>query len=155
MVANAPILHGMLSDEAIAALSSLEFRADAERSISFFSVVRWKDELPEGMIFGRLPREDRRQILRLLGMRVQIWRDEELSKEDRELWDATRAQLPNWPLWRRLIVEDDVLKLQDAAETEAAQMIATLCAGPDKVTLTKDGNITTFRVDFKPDEDKS
>ena len=145
----------MLSDEAVAALSSLEFRADAELVIAFFSVVIWKDELPEGMKYARLPREDRRQILRLLGMRVQIWRDEELSKEDRELWDATRAQLPNWPLWRRLIVEDDVLKCQDAAEAEAAQMIATLCAGPDKVTLTREGNITSFRVDFKPDEDKS
>ncbi len=147
--------YGMLSEEAVAALSSLEFRADAKQKIVFFSAVIWEDELPEGRTFSRLQREDRRQILRLLGMRVQLWRGKELSKEDLEFWEATRAQLPNWPLWRRLTATAETLESQDAAEQEAAEMILALCAGPDKVTVTEKDHIVTFSVNFKPDDNKA
>jgi hypothetical protein len=40
--------------------------------------------------------QDTRTVLRMFGIRLQLWDDEVPNAQDRQLWDAVKQQMPGW-----------------------------------------------------------
>ncbi len=107
-----------LTDEVVAILKKLPARADAQLGASLVPIgsICWDDENPS---WAELSDGERDAILRLFGIRFQIWDDEPLSAEDREFWEAARAQVPTFALFHHLKLSAEDREARKNAEEEA------------------------------------
>lgn len=122
--------------------SALPYRADAEQRVSWmpYTGVFWTDEIP-GLraLAGAMSSEDRHQLFSLFDIRAQMWLGNEISAAEQELWDAARAQVPDYPLFHRLDVDEEVVALQRrlgremdvACESLNREQFAKLSSGRD------------------------
>jgi hypothetical protein len=112
----------------VAVLSALPYRPDAEWGVNILPLgsVYWKDELPE--MRDMLDTQDMRTVLRMFGIRLQLWDNEVLSAEDRELWDAVQRQVPDWALFKRLSLSDEQRASRQQAEQQVQQEFDSLGA---------------------------
>jgi hypothetical protein len=135
----------MLSPTAVARLSALTYRSDAERQVCGIPLnsIFWEDEwLPDGE-FRSLPEEDQHQILHLFGMRMRISKGEELAEDRQRLWDEARAQVPNWPLFRATELSADDHLVQDQVNEDSDQLSEWFCEDADGYTITVEDGIET------------
>lgn len=116
----------MLSERMVAVLTALPYRLDAEWEVNIlpFGSVYWKDEMPE--ICDMLDMQDMRTVLRMFGIRLQLWDNEVLNAEDRQLWDAVRRQVPDWALFKRLSLSDEQRAARKKAEQQVEQEFDSL-----------------------------
>ena len=131
----------MLSERMVAVLSALPYRPNAEWEVNIlpFGSIYWKDELPELRdMLGRpelrdmLGREDMLTVFRMFGIRLQLWDNEALSAEDRQLWDAVQCQVPDWALFKRLNLSDEQRAARERAEQQVQQEFESLAADHDE-----------------------
>lgn len=116
----------MLSQRMVAVLSALCYRPDAELEVNIlpFGSVYWKDEMPE--IRDMLDTQDSATVLRMFGIRLQLWDNETPSPEDRQLWDAVKRQIPEWALFKRLTLSDEQRAAREKAEQQVQQEFESL-----------------------------
>lgn len=122
----------MLSERMVAVLSALPYRPDSEWQVNIlpFGSVYWKDEMPE--MRDMLDTQDMTTVLRMFGIRLQLWDDEALNAEDRQLWDAVRRQVPDWALFKRLSLSDEQRAARERAEQQVQREFESLGGDQDE-----------------------
>src|SRR5262245_59037808 len=147
----------MLSETTIARLSALTYRADAKREVCWIPLggICWDDEMPDIREFMHIPENDRDQVFRLFFIRTKIWKDLELSKDERNFWDEARARMPEWALFQRLNVSGEDLEAQDKAERDTDTALEALFADADRVTITERDGIQSFEATFDLTKEKT
>jgi hypothetical protein len=58
--------------------------------VIFQAGIYWEDEMPDMVAITKFSEEDRRQILRFLGIRMKIWDREALENVDQQFWDTAQ-----------------------------------------------------------------
>jgi hypothetical protein len=104
------------------------------------SGIYWDDEIPDHGALFSLGEDDKMQYLRLLAIRIRLWRSEALNDEDQNLWDTVRILVPTCPVFMRLEISDDDRKTQREAEEETGEILDELLSGAKEVTWTDVGN---------------
>lgn len=142
-----------LSPSLVAYMSTLTYRAEAKRLVSLMplSGIYWDDEIPDLSALHSLGEDDEMQYLRLLAIRIRLWRGEALSDEDQNLWDTARTQVPTCPVFMRLNISDDDREEQRGAEEETGEILDGLFSGAKEVTWTDVGGGAkrfTAKLDF-------
>jgi hypothetical protein len=119
----------MLSERMFAVLSALPYQADAEWAVNIlpFGSIYWKDEMPA--MRDMLDTQDMAVILRMFGIRLQLWDNDVLNAEDRQFWDAVNRQVPDWALFKRLSLTDEQRAARGEAERQVQQEFESLGAG--------------------------
>jgi hypothetical protein len=118
----------MLSERMVAVLSALPYWPNAEWAVNIlpFGSVYWKDEMPE--MHEMLDIQDMTTVLRMFGIRLQLWDNEVLNAEDRQLWDAAKRQVPGWALFKRLSLSDEQRAAREKAEQQVQREFESLGA---------------------------
>jgi hypothetical protein len=131
-----------LSPSLVAYMSALTYRAESKRLVSLMplSGIYWDDEIPDHGALFSLGEDDKMQYLRLLAIRIRLWRSEALNDEDQNLWDTVRILVPTCPVFMRLEISDDDRKTQREAEEETGEILDELLSGAKEVTWTDVGN---------------
>ena len=136
----------MLSETALRYLATRTFRGDAERQINILPLggIYWEDEYPfcdEVPPWERtVPEDDYPQVLSMFGLRVRLWKGEQFSKEQRDLWDAVQTKAPTWALFHRLVISEDDMKAQDFGTQLADEFEAAIWQDADEIVLEPDEN---------------
>ena len=89
----------------LAQFQALRFRSDAQIQSNLipFESILWDDELPAGdERHFTSHRECNFSLIRLFGMRRQIWLSGSSAVPENELWREARALMPDWPGFRRM-----------------------------------------------------
>ena len=117
----------MLSERAVAALSALRYRPDAEWGINIlpFGSIYWHDEMPAmADLFREL--HDMMIVHKMFGLRIQLWNGEVLNTEDQQTWDAVKNQVPGWPLFRRVRLSNEQRAAREKAERQVEREVQSL-----------------------------
>ena len=118
----------MLSEAAVKVISSLAYQPDTQWLVNVlpFGGVYWADEMPDIRQLVHCLELDRAEILWMFSIRQELWDAEPLSDGDKELWDSIRAQVPSWPLFRRLKLTDEHKLARQNAEQQVTQEFEAL-----------------------------
>jgi hypothetical protein len=140
----------MLSEITLAYLSTFTYRVDAARKVCLLplSGIYWEDELRDIHDLTRIPEDDRNQILRLFGIRVQIWKGKALSEESQLFWDEMHWQVPEWAFFRRLVVSADDLCTQAEAEQTSTDIVEALLVDANEITISERDGAQSFSATF-------
>jgi len=140
----------MLSENTIAMLSTLTYRADAKRQVCVLPLagIYWDDELPELRELTEIPQADHDNIFRLLGLRSRLWTGEILSDNDQEFWDGMQSLVPSWAAFRRIRVSRDDLQADEDAQRETMEGLKGWFADADKVNLSEKDGLQRFSLTF-------
>lgn len=136
----------MLSGSTIVQLNARPYRANAKWRACFLPIrgIYWEDEIPDITRLGKLPDEDKKQVLRLFGIRLRIWKGEALSDRDREFWDEVLSQVPDWAFFQRLRVSADELQAQVAAERSSDNVVEALSICADEFSTSEEDGVQSF-----------
>jgi hypothetical protein len=132
----------ILCPECLARYQALRFDPAANYglcSIPLCSLV-WPDEHPDGAFEDDdTHRQCRVSVIRLTGARTQLWRSGSVPEDLRELWDAARRLLPDWPGFRRLSLDRRQMESLDACLEELAEFKRMLQQHSYDVATTDEG----------------
>src|SRR5262249_27538722 len=81
----------------------------------------------------------RASVLRLAGARTQLWRSGSVPEDVRELWDAARRLLPDWPGFRRPSLDLEQMESLDACLEGLVEFTRMLQQNSYDVTSTDEG----------------
>jgi hypothetical protein len=112
----------------------LPYRPDAEWQVNIlsFGSIYWMDEMPTiGELLAK--QDDMLIILRMFGIRLQLWDGEVLSAQDQHLWNGVKDQVPHWALFRRLNLNDEQKEVRKKAERQVEEEFECLSDGSDVV----------------------
>jgi len=70
--------------------------------------------------------EDMSIIHEMFGIRLKIWDGEALNVLEKELWDAVKAQVPNWALFKRLSLSAMQKLAREQAERQVEREFESL-----------------------------
>ena len=140
----------ILCPECQAKYGALRFDPTASYSLCSIPLcsLDWPDEHPG----GRVVEDDdgnhqqcRASVLRLAGARTQLWRSGSVPEDLRELWDAARRLLPDWPGFRRLSLDRGQMESLDACLEELASFMQAIQHDyPDATTTDEGGGLRRF-----------
>ena len=141
----------MMSDTTLGFLSTLTYRADAERTTCWLPVsgIYWEDEMPNFSYLMNLPEDDKHEVFRLFLLRVRLWKGVQLSDTDQQFWDTTYSRVPNWAFFRRRQISDEDLYAQEQAEHGAAEFLETWLADAHQVTISEKDGVQKFSAKFR------
>ena len=124
----------MLAESTIAYLNALTFRPDANRLTCWIPLggIYWDDELPDIRLVYSLPEPERSSLRQLIRIRLQIWSSEQLSPADQQFWDEARQQAPQYALFRRLELSDEVRRVHEAMAQGSDELFAAMQALADE-----------------------
>jgi hypothetical protein len=86
--------------------------------------IYFSDEVPDGMVPGRAG--DFIEVMRVLGIRVNLWNGLTLSEEDRAVWEEARRRFPEWPVFKRLELIPEQRKAHETVLEEIEGMFGCL-----------------------------
>jgi len=91
----------MFSERVLGLLRNLRFDPDAERTISWLPLgsIFWQDEMPTLKELFDVSQGEQYEMWRIFAIRLKIWDGEVLSSENQRVWEAARAEVPDWPLF--------------------------------------------------------
>ena len=140
----------MLSETTLGFLSTLTYRADAKRQVCWLPLggIFWEDELPDIRHLTEIPEDDRNQIFRLFSIRLRLWKGESLPDAERQFWDMTYSQVPNWAFFRRQQISDDDQHAQEQAERGAEDALEALLADANQVSISEKDGVQSFSATF-------
>jgi|SRR5579864_3422872 len=117
----------MLTENTIAMLSALTYRAGAKRLVCVLPLagIYWDDELPELRKLTEIPQEDHDKIFQLLGIRSRLWKGEILSYTDQRFWDGMQSLVPSWAAFQRIRVSLKDLQAHEDAQRETMEGLKT------------------------------
>ena len=112
----------MLSEKAAAIIAALRYQPDAEWQVNIlpFGSIFWVDEMPSVADIFDKP-EDMVVINSMCGFRMKLWDGEVLDAQQQQQWDAVRAQVPNWALFKRLTLSEQQKLARQEAEHQVEQ----------------------------------
>lgn len=121
---------------------ALRFRENSERQCFYIPVgfVLWEDEYPGE---NRLPMGDkdaRRTMLSLYAARWHYWMDKVIPEAFADLWDEAQQQIPEWPGFKRLDVDNETIELARLCREAEAELWEAFTTDADDATITDDGN---------------
>ena len=117
----------MLSKKATATIAALPYQPDAEWQVNIlpFGSIYWLDEMPSIADMIDKP-EDMLVINSMFGLRVKLWDGEPLNANEQQQWDAVKAQVPNWGLFKRLVLSEQQQLARQEAERQVEQEFQSL-----------------------------
>jgi len=66
-----------------------------------FGSIFWLDEMPSmAELFENT--NDAFLIHSMFGLRLKLWDGQTLDADEQQLWDSVKAQVPEWPFFKRL-----------------------------------------------------
>jgi hypothetical protein len=113
----------MLTVATAALLRECRFRADAQYGINIYPLgsIFWFDETPLDTDLMMLSREERKMMWLLFAIRLKVWDGEKLSDGESSVWEAARAEVPEWALFHRLVLSDDESEARRRIEKQAGE----------------------------------
>jgi hypothetical protein len=116
-----------LSQKAVSLLAALRYEPSAAWGVNVipFGSVFWLDEMPSMAELFESP-GDTSLIHSMFGLRLKIWDGHALNVEDQQLWDSVRAQVPDWPFFRRLHLSSEQKQAREQAELQVLQAFDSL-----------------------------
>jgi hypothetical protein len=117
----------MLSEKATAMIAAMPYQPDAEWQVNIlpFGSIYWADEMPSIAEMLDKP-EDVLVINLMFGLRMKLWDGEVLDAQEQQRWDAVRAQVPNWALFKRLTLSEQQKLARQEAEEQVEQELQSL-----------------------------
>jgi len=108
-----------LSQKAVLILSAMHYDPNAGWgfNVTEFGSIFWHDELPDPFALCQ-NRDDISLIYSMFALRLNIWDGHALTAEDQRLWDSVKAQVPDWALFKRLLLTKQQKQARKDAETE-------------------------------------
>jgi len=147
-----------MSEEALQAYRELRYREDSKRQGLYIPVgfILWEDEYP-GDENDMLPRGDddtRRTVLSLHLARWHYWMDEEIPEELTDLWDEAQRQLPDWPGFQRLYVDEETKEAARNCRDAESQIWEAFSADADEVDVVDDGyGLSSVSLTYRLDKE--
>ena len=77
----------------------------------------------------------RYSIMMLVAARNDLWRYGEIRPELRGVWEEAREQMPDWPGFRRLTADQELLDFLDELQGLADEFEAAMLEGADEVEI--------------------
>ena len=117
----------MLSEKAAATIAALQYRPDAEWQVNIlpFGSIYWVDEMPlVAEVFDKPG--DMLVINSMFGFRIKLWDGEVLDVQEQQRWDAVKAQVPDWALFKRLTLSEQQKLARQEAERQLEQEFQSL-----------------------------
>ena len=108
-----------LSQKAVSILSALQYdpSAGCGFNVTEFGSIFWNDEMPDMFeLFGNAG--DRFLIYSMFALRLKTWDGQALTAEDQRLWDSVKAQVPDWPFFKRLFLTNEQKQAREQAEKD-------------------------------------
>ena len=119
-----------LSQKAVSLLTALRYEPRAAWGVNIvpFGSVFWLDEMPSmAELFES--NGDTSLIHSMFALRLKLWDGQALSAEDQKLWDSVKAQVPDWPFFKRLHLSSEQKQAREQAELQVLQAFASLTEG--------------------------
>ncbi len=145
-----------MSEEALQTYRELRYREDSKRQGLYIPVgfILWEDEYP-GDENDMLPRGDnntRRTVLSFHAARWHYWMDGVIPEVYADLWDEAQRQLPDWPGFQRLYVDEETKEAARNCRDAEPQIWGAFLADADEVDVVDDGDglsrvSLTYRLD--------
>jgi hypothetical protein len=86
--------------------------------------IYFSDELPDGLLPERVG--DFIQVMRVLGIRVNLWNGLALSEEDRAIWEEASIRFSDWPIFKRLELTLEQRKAHEGVLEDVEAALASL-----------------------------
>jgi hypothetical protein len=117
----------ILSGKAVATITALPYREDAEWQVNIlpFGSIYWVDEMPPLTDLFEKP-EDMLLVNSMFGLRIKLWDGEALDALEQQRWDAVKAQVPEWALFKRLTLSKQQTLARQEAERQVEQEFQSL-----------------------------
>jgi len=119
-----------LSEKAVSLLTALRYEPSAAWGVNIlpFGSIFWLDEMPSmAELFENT--SDASLIHSMFGLRLKLWDGQALNAEDQQLWDSVKAQVPEWPLFKRLCLSSEQKQAREQAELEVQNAFESLSEG--------------------------
>lgn len=109
---------------------SLVYDPHATASACLFPCIAfcWSDEAPPSGAGTRDSQEMRSLLFAALQARSDIWLGRTPSESNQQAWDQMRALVPNWPGFRRIVVDKEMVERLRATEIGFLQSLKDLWA---------------------------
>jgi hypothetical protein len=111
-----------LSEKAVSLLTALQYEPSAAWGVNIVPVgsIFWLDEMPSmAELFERTG--DKSLINSMFALRLKVWDGQALNAEDQQLWDSVKAQVPEWPFFKRLHLSSEQKQAREQAELQVQQ----------------------------------
>lgn len=121
-------------------LSTLIYRPDAKRLVCLLPLgsIHWDDEIPDVARLMELTEVDQTQVWRLFAIRLKLWDKTALADEEQQFWTVAVQQVPECPIFQRLVLSMDEQQARAEAEQHCAEEFEALFADADQFTVTQD-----------------
>lgn len=119
-----------LSQKAVSLLTALRYEPSAAWGVNVvpFGSVFWLDEMPSmAELFESTG--DALLIHSMFAFRLKLWDGHGLNAEDQELWDSVQAQVPDWPFFKRLHLQNEQKQAREQAELQVLQAFESFSEG--------------------------
>ena len=119
-----------LSKKAVSMLTALQYQPSAAWGVNIlpFGSIFWLDEMPSmAELFGSA--DDTYLIHSMFGLRLKLWDGQSLDANDQQLWDSVKAQVPEWPFFKRLCLSSEQKRARAQAELQVEQAFESLTEG--------------------------
>ena len=119
-----------LSEKAVSMLTALQYEPGAAWGVNVvpFGSVFWLDEMPSMAELSEST-DDTFLIHSMFGLRLKLWDGQALNAEDQQLWDSVKAQVPEWPLFKRLCLSSEQKQAREQAELQVQHAFESLSEG--------------------------
>jgi hypothetical protein len=116
-----------LSEKAVSVLTALQYEPNAAWGVNIvpFGSIFWLDEMPPmAELFENTG--DTFLIHSMFALRLKLWDGQALNAEDQQLWDSVKAQVPDWPLFKRLCLSSKQKQARGQAELQVQHAFDSL-----------------------------
>jgi len=132
----------MFSERLLGLLKRLRFDPGAKSRVSLIPLgsIFWEDEMPSLKELFAVPQDEQNAMWRIFAIRFKIWDSEALSSEGQCVWETAREEVPNWPLFRRLVLSHDDQAPREEAEKSVEKEFEDFFRDADQVQVTDEGH---------------
>ena len=119
-----------LSEKAVSMLKTSQYDPSAGWGVNIvpFGSIFWLDEMPSmAELFEN--DDDNLVINSMFAFRLRIWDGQKQSADDQRLWDSVKAQVPDWPFFKRLTLTNEQKQAREEAEMQVQHAFDPLTEG--------------------------
>jgi hypothetical protein len=144
-----------LPSACVRVLRKLRLQPDAKRRVSIIPLgsIYWDDEVPESRHIGQLTHEEQTAIWTVFALRFKFWDGEQLTPEESAFWESARTQVPDWPLFSRLVLSPDDRQARLEAEDMVQEELQSMFGAFGEVEVRENGLFVEWSITRDPTED--
>jgi|ERR1700722_6809836 len=119
-----------LSQKAVSMLTLLRYEPGSAWGVNMlpFGSIFWLDEMPSiAELFENT--HDAFLIHSMFALRLKLWDGRALDADEQRLWDSVKAQVPDWPLFKRLSLSSEQKQAREQAELDVQRSFESLSEG--------------------------